>query len=369
MKKLGMLLTGIAFLTGTAALAGINPADPGLPTGVTANKNINSAMCVDCHTQNPKNNLGTGSHYVNTLGTAGATNSGGSGVQNSGGAAALVLRDAGQYFKITNWAVGTTPATTGWPSKYRNNAATIVNQAPQLVSVVKTMNNTSVLAIDATVAAGADIICESCHNVVGNVSGGNNLLSTQQEWQNNTESTLCVGCHGFMYTNDGTAATANGSNLNYANARNNDEVAGSGKRGNNEVHWIQNVAYPQNHHVMTGDVINGTTAGAGLLWTDNLIVHYSDTTDNASTKGTYAQRASWLNNLTKSTDATRGLNCTNCHAPAHGQGGSAAASILRNATYSTAPAAGGLARISDRSAGSLQWKRINDLGFCGQCHN
>ncbi len=363
MKTKQVLAVLCASLLAAPALAGINPADPGLPvadtsnnsgassyTGFTASNNQASAMCVDCHTVQPK---AGGSHFVNATSTGGFTNSGGSGIDNTG---AIVTRDNGAYFKVTIWTTNT--AGSDGISKYGDTAG------PTSYVTDNTIAGATTATQDATAGnyAGYDIICESCHNIVNNEAGGNNLLLTQpnNEWEDAATAELCVGCHGFMYTTD----AANAGNANYSTTGINANEVGGGHKANNEYHWVKGVAYPQNHHVMTGDNIDSTRAAARLLWTDNDVVGYTDTPiDNTSTKGTYPQRATWQNSLTKPSGG--GLNCTNCHAPAHGQNASAGASILRNATYTTAAVGlGPIARISDRGG----WKKIDDLGFCGQCH-
>ncbi len=366
MKTKQVLAVLCASFLAAPALAGINPASPGLPvadtsnnnnastyTGFTAPNNQASAMCVDCHTVQPK---AGGSHYVNATSTAGATNSGGSGIDATG---AITPRDNGAYFKVSLWtANGSTGAATY--SKYRNTS-------DQSVVPDNTVAGVTTAVTDATLSnyADYDIICESCHNIVINDAGGNNLLEAQvdNEWEDTPVADLCVGCHGFMYT-DQVVQSASGL-ANWGDARNANEVAGgTARKGNNEYHWVKGAARPQNHHVMTGDVINATQASLMVLWTDNDVVGYtSSPISNTQSGGTYPQRATWLNGLTKPTGG--GLNCTNCHAPAHGQGASPAASILRNATYTQHGSnLGPIARISDRNA----WKKIDDLGFCGQCH-
>ncbi len=371
MKTKQVLAVLCASLMAAPALAGINPAWPGLPTadtsnnngassytGFTAANNQASAMCVDCHTVQPK---AGGSHFVNPTNTGGFTNSGGSGIDNTG---AITTRDDGAYFKITAWNnITKADNSTGSEgvSKYADTSV------PASYVTDNTVAGTSTATLDATAAnyAGYDIICESCHNIVNNDAGGNNLLLTQpnNDWEDAPVAELCTGCHGFMYT---AAVDQSGSGLaNWSDARNDHEVAGgTARKGNNEYHWVKGVARPQNHHVMTGDVIDSTQAGLMVLWTDNDVVGYTDSPiSNTSTNGTYPQRATWQNSLTKPTGG--GLNCTNCHAPAHGQGASPAASILRNATYTAAPTAlGPISRISDRGG----WKKIDDLAFCGQCH-
>jgi hypothetical protein len=363
-----LTIIGASLLAAAPVLAGINPASPGLPradtsraaggyTGFTALNNGASSMCVDCHTIQPK---AGGSHYVNATTTAGATNSGGSGI---GAAGTIVTRDNGAYFKAALWNTGRPSGTTGSAglSKYGS-----ITSATSAVSV-STDNTVVGVKTTTTVAASAldtyDIICESCHNIVQNEAGGNNLLDTQpnNEWEDTPVAEICVMCHGFMYTTHAANTTAPANAAYSVTGVNANEVAG-GHKSNNEYHWIKGVAYPQNHHVMTGDNIDSARAAAGLLWTDNLIVSYTDQPiDNTSVLGTYPQKADWTP-LNKPSNIGW-LSCTNCHTPAHGFNGSPAASILRNATYTVAGSLP-ISRISDRNA----WKKIDDLGYCGQCH-
>lgn len=358
-----LTIVAATLVAAAPALAGINPASPGLPTASTNNNNgsssytgfsaangASSALCVDCHTVQPK---AGGSHYVNPTDTVGTTNSGGSGIGSTG---AIATRDNGAYFKATAWNINTSGAAG--LSKYGNGATGSVSTDN---TVAGTRTTTQVAA---SALGGYDIICESCHNIVVNQAGGNNLLQTQpnNKWQDASTALICVGCHGFMYTEN----TANADNANYASALNDNEVT-TGRKNNNEVHWVKGVAYAQNHHVMTGDNIDDTKAAARLLWTDNDVIHYAavpiENAGPALTRGSLPQRAAWVN-LTKPTNSQH-LNCTNCHTPAHGEGGSAGASILRNATYTTtANPLGPIARISDRGG----WKKVNDLAYCTQCH-
>ncbi len=350
---------GLSALLAAPALAGLNPASPGLPNVTDAAfaaavpNNQASAMCVDCHTVAPVS--AGGSHYVNTA-IDGTTWSGGTGINAAG---TIAGRDAGQYFKAGLWNANSATGTS-WPSKYgytiTGNVTSVVNQYP-----------TGVTSMNATIRAltGAeDMICESCHNIVGNEDGGNNLLAVQpgNDFVNGPTSELCVVCHGFMYSSAGAVVTASANDNNINDARNNLDI-GTGRRGNNEYHWVRGTAYPQNHHVMTGDEVDAAKALAGALWTDNLIIAYADhTMANNYAGGTLPQRATW-SGITRPS-ATTDLSCTSCHTPAHGPTGSGAASILRNATYTgTAP----VTRI-DRIITRGGWKKINDLAFCSQCH-
>lgn len=381
MKKL-LLIIGAASMLAAPAIAGINPASPGLPTADTGNftaaNNGASSMCVDCHTFQPK---AGGSHYVSVGAFAagsgadgGSTNSGGSGIDQNG---AIVERDNGAYFKLSLWSKD--PANTDWPSTTDLGAATYSKYRSGNASVAfATVNGTRTASADGTASnyAGYDVICESCHNIVVNDAGGNNLLVAQvtNDFEDTDTAYICVGCHGFMYTNSlfnpvggsGTGVqTAQGGNANYGSALNTNEVSG-GSKGNNEIHWIKGTAYFQNHHVMTGDDINATTAGVGILWTDNVVVSYTDAPmSNASANGSYPQKATWaITGAANVKPSGGGLTCTNCHTPAHGMSGSPGASILRGATY-TAARATAISRIGDTAN---SWKKIDDKTFCNQCH-
>ncbi len=138
-------------LWAAAAPAGINPADPGLPTadayGTSYAGNAVSALCIDCHTANPK--VG-GSHFVDHFdGTA---------VKATGNTA---------WQKLDAWPSGAL-------SKYGSTAP----PAPSAQS--------------QTGLAG-EVICESCHNLVTNAAGGNNLVEGYRD--DADPSALCEGCH------------------------------------------------------------------------------------------------------------------------------------------------------------------------------
>ena len=141
-----------------SADCGLNPANPGLPpanaygqTGIPGD-NV-SAMCVDCHTDAPKD--GMTSHFVS--GTTRRTN------------------DQATKERTAIWT------TTGRASKYGN------------FSTWKSDNTTT-----------GELICESCHSLVRNVAGGNNLLEESFQWSvrpaqpndlNSPSTNLCEGCH------------------------------------------------------------------------------------------------------------------------------------------------------------------------------
>ncbi len=141
-------------LVAWSARAGINPADPGLPTaqayGTSYAGNAASAMCVDCHTPNPKPNAGT--HFV--------AHYDGSGVRTTQNLS---------YEKTDAWSGG---------AAYLSRYASPAPPDPAARSVT---------------GQTGEIICESCHNLVHNAAGGNNLLEGFRESQD--PSALCEGCH------------------------------------------------------------------------------------------------------------------------------------------------------------------------------
>ena len=133
------------------ATAGINPANPLLPTVTTVfggsyDNNNYSAVCVVCHTRNPgartPDTAGLGSHFI--YGGAGLL-TGNKGLENT-----MV------------WP-------TGGFSRYG-----------------KTGDNVNV------VGTTGEMICESCHNLLRN-NGPNKLLANDNEATD--PSALCEGCH------------------------------------------------------------------------------------------------------------------------------------------------------------------------------
>lgn len=145
-----------------AAMAGINPANPSLPTVTTVfggsrsyDNNNYSAVCVACHTRNPSarttDPAGVGSHFI--YGGTGLT------TDNTG------------LEKVTEWPITVPgPGVTGGLSRYG-----------------RTGDNVNV------VGTTGEMICESCHNLLKN-SGINKLLAADNEVVD--PSALCEGCHG-----------------------------------------------------------------------------------------------------------------------------------------------------------------------------
>lgn len=177
MAGVGRLKTGflVVALLGAAAGAGIvwpaqaamNPSAPGLPavdnvygqSGIPNNQV--SAMCVACHSAVPL--PGRTSHFVAHFNAA------------SGGNRTTTAAGKSTKERTAPWT------GSGLSSKY-GNFTTWVS--------------------DNTVTG--EMICESCHNIVRNVAGGNNLLESsllgnprpsQPTTLTSPTTTLCEGCH------------------------------------------------------------------------------------------------------------------------------------------------------------------------------
>jgi hypothetical protein len=351
-----------AMLAAVPAMAGLNPADPGLPladgfVAATAS-NGGSSMCVDCHTANPlaaRTYAGAakyawqtahadflGSHFVGL-----GTNSGG-GITNAG--AGLAPRTGGEYFQTAAWT------TSGGFSKYMNAAGDSViadNSLQANVAVVGVANTDH-------------ITCESCHSIVVNVAGGRNLLGggatdgsgTQVAGKIGGDNTgICEECHGDM-----TVASGNNS-----------------PDGNN-------------HHVLSlatnaADIISDAKAAAGLLWTRAASATGTDgrstNTDPAyaaglmpevgyQVRGTF-NGSSWQGGLAGK-DTGGAFNCTDCHAVGHGGRTDTGARIFRSglATEVGNNVNSGIFRLEDSiqlpvvGVSTTVW--TNDKGYCEGCH-
>ncbi len=239
MKGNAAFVIAVAFVLASAASAGINPLSPGLVARWTTTAergygvaemtgNPASAMCVECHGVNPSSRIAEalggidprsaehrGTHFVmNTLATGsstplGTTHSGG-GFPGGYGAQP---RDGGEYLKTTAWDAGSAP-TDGY-SRYGLG--------------------TDWGTVDPTNAdfrvEDADLICESCHNVLRNV-GESLLLAPWAETGGGDSDRLCVGCH-----------SAGGGREDYAGFHANGNIPnfnGSARR---------------RHHLLEGDVV------------------------------------------------------------------------------------------------------------------
>ena len=355
-------------------MAGLNRNAPGLPvatynTTLVGNNGF-SSMCVDCHGRNPLSGSTTyGSHFVSLSPAAASTNSGGGWDCTAGGLSQSGPRKNGAYFKINQWP-------SGGYSKY-GDASTDNSYSTSSIG-----NYTGIVVDNASASTYAtrEIICESCHNILVNAAGGNNLLATPVlQSAAAAEATsgipnLCVGCHGDMYSVNAANTNIGGTHATkYADARNTNEVAG-GKKGVNSVHYINGVLYNMNHHVTTGDSVDNTTVGVGLTWRDTLSIDPKallvpvSSTPAGLTRGQMPQLATWLDGKVKPPTA---VDCLNCHTHGHGGSQYTGASILRDTTQLTAavPAESaidkGVARIGEYSR---KWMDINDVPYCNDCH-
>lgn len=228
MKKGFVAITAAFALAATSligtSIAGIGPLR-GLPdvnvstTSATADMyavndtavpGINgSVMCVACHTRNPakrtaygttngKGDAGyAGSHFVTA--NFADTSEGGGYTDNPAAAKARAARTATPVYMARSAA-----ANFDWAGapKYGTGSATSID------------TNT----IDPTAGAAAQMICESCHNIVTNIgaakllatgfaNGGDNAAYTVPGTTQlhgiaanggTTVPTLCIGCHGNM---------------------------------------------------------------------------------------------------------------------------------------------------------------------------
>ncbi|GAB6063285.1 hypothetical protein [Deferrisoma palaeochoriense] len=213
------------------AWAGLNPANPGLPNaqayGTTYGNNAASALCVDCHTANPKPNGGT--HFVT----------------HHDGASVRTTQNT-TYEKTDAWSGG-----ASYLSKY----------------AVPSPPNPSAQSVTGQTG---EIICESCHNLVKNAAGGNNLL--EAFGRDLDPSALCEGCH---------AAQAGG---------------------------------PPAHHPMTGDTVGPDDDDPNSHTLNTGHTSHVRSTPTAGSEVTYP--------------AANAVNCASCHWP-HGAQVQTGARILK----------------------------------------
>lgn len=306
-------------------------ADKGYGT-VGIARNGASAMCVECHTANPSQTLmqisdngaltfdntitvNGGSHFViNKAADAnvyGTTHSGGGHAGSFGDAA----RDAGEYLRGAPW-------TNGGNSKFGSGTAL-----------------TSVTELGVGFAVGtADMICESCHSLVQNVSNGANVTTGDNDlllgvYLDNQKDGLCTGCHA-------------------------QDEAATGRQAFHAINNLKNFngAARKFHHVMTGDTIDpwndyaggidtqrwapsfSTILGQGWCTTTNKFksdatsrgtaqtIASPDTTTptfrdkcNITGTGTLADTVPFTLGDIRITSAANPVNCSNCHRPHNAQ--------------------------------------------------
>ena len=365
-RRVGAVLAFLVSIgLGAPAPGAINPASPGLPAADAYGEegipnNGASAMCVECHTENPV--PGSGTHFVlNSLaGELRTTHSGGGWPE-----AAWGIREAGEFFKITPWIEE--EWGTGGFSRYGDTETweSVVYAGGEPVIAAEACR----LEQSPSAMAGLEIICESCHSLRMNVEGRYNLLAkvtsspTPDDTVEGGHAPLCVGCHGFLYQDDG--GVANSINSNWNDPRNFSLAAGR-RRGNNEVHYIRGKPYPRNHHVMTGDAIDVPLARAGLLLRDVDVLSPDLVNRPIRTdwrKGTMPIRPQPLPPIVLPSDPYN-IHCVTCHAPGHGGEPSMGAAILRGENLNGRDIGYGIDRIAD----GKEWGRYSDSRFCGCCH-
>jgi predicted heme/steroid binding protein/ribosomal protein S27E len=217
-----------------------------------------------------------------------------------------------------------------------------------------------------------EIICESCHNILVNVAGGNNLLGpapaqTAAAAEDTATPNLCVACHGDMYSVSAANDNVGGTHqTKYNSARNLNEIAGGGARkGVNSIHTIQGGIYANNHHVTTGDTASSATVGAGITWRDTFAIDVAmSPVANAVRAGAQMPMlATWIDSKSKPTTA---VSCLNCHAGGHSGNQYTGASILRDgsALKAAAPATG----VSRLGESTRTWLDFTDVQYCNDCH-
>jgi hypothetical protein len=384
--KILVLSLGTLALGAGAVVAGMNPNDFGLAGGSAAYNTGKSRICIDCHTTVPGNNSAAtrGTHFV-VGSSADDTRTGGGWTGNSKNGE---RRDSA-YFRLAQWPVGGTYSKYGGHNTDNNSYFTGATD-----NIIAGLARSDASLGNYTTR---EIICESCHNLVLNVAGGNNLVAPMTvatytantgdntqviNWQNSDEATLCVGCHGFMYSAAGgpigAPTAAIGARL--ADTRNNID-GGSVLRNNNHRHYIGGVAYNQNHHMMSADTFAVATASAGLYWADTLVKDIGttsgwaagavlSTTPVANARGTMPMLAAWVNDGGKvKASAAGSLNCLHCHSAPHSGDTTMGASILRDTNAAGVNTFGtpAIARLGEGST-PRDWMNFNDTLYCNDCH-
>lgn len=220
-------------LYGLAQSKGYGAANPAVL------ENGASAMCVDCHTASPVRNanpdvalfpatyphraLRAGSHFA--------------------------IHFDGTAVRLSQYTEAARPLrTSAWPSGGRSKFAKPAPPAANAASV-------NDLLVPTTWDQRGELICESCHSLVRNVAGGNNLLETSLPAAD--PSLLCQGCHTI-------------------------EAGG-----------------PPGHHPLTGDTVAGDPANAVA---HALTLAHVRATPSAGSEVTYT---------------AAGIACLSCHEP-HG---------------------------------------------------
>lgn len=380
----------LAVLLAGAAYAGINPANPGLPaldlslsqdnnffgindTSVAGNQG--SVMCVKCHTRNPgaRTQIGytgsgqnwRGSHFV-TLNYNDTSEGGGyDDGTNTGKNVSRTNRAANRFYTAAN--------ATAWAAN------------PEY-GVLASADNVGVNSTDPN-AVAAQMICESCHNIVRNV-GANKLLARGSA---NDNALLCVGCHGDMdpvisaewmyHPADNAAWTGTAHHRNshstdadtyYYGAAADLAQTAYDMIALQRAYWTgNNQMWSVNYGILAS---GGRTIGATTGWTQERMNQGGY--DNVNTVNTVTGLGvSPAGNLTGMGAGV--LICTNCHR-AHNATSSTGATILLRGTDTTtqmgdiaeqlsnANAYLGLQRMQDKGGRLGAFNSLNPL--CLACH-
>lgn len=382
---LAVVTLSLAALVGVAA-AGINPASYGLPpvtfTSGAATDNLfynvavtvpgkqASAMCVKCHTRNPSHRTQyratagidyVGSHFVTRTFTD--TNPGGGYPDSDKG-----VRSAPIY--MADNTAGALGANFVGVPKY----GALVGGVP---------DNTINRAIGTYPGTSAQIICESCHNIIRNIGpakliaqGFANGAATSGAGINTkgtTDPHLCIGCHGRMDSGvnaewklhpDAAGSTWVGTQ-HHRNTSATSVYAGSGTPLNPADMGTMAAAYYTPVQQMWA-------VGPGSL-TGSRALNYTSAPPPLG-------RISPMNDNNQIMPSTGRLVCTNCHR-AHNADSSAGATILMRG--SMAPIASnrigtgtlptdnnttywGVRRMSDKGGRSAAFDTTNP--HCLACH-
>ncbi len=393
-----------AALTGVA-VAGINPVNFGLPTVALATGDNNfynltvaavpgqqaSVMCVACHSRNPgsrdlyrtTNGFSyMGSHFVTQFFSANETSKGGGYTDGSGTKARATRGAAGATaIYMADNTSGNMTVANGWYArpKYGVNAG-----IPDNTYLPRT-------------ATSPQLICESCHNIVGNIgpakllaygmANGTATSGTSGAAKGSQVPVLCIGCHGDMdaslnaewqlhpLVSDTWVGTQHHRNTAGATPP---LYLGAGADIPAATHdmGIVNAAY-YGAPPLTGQQING---GSNQMWAPGRgqlgTAAYADHALNFAPTGNTRMKPMADNNQVQPNAAAQ-LLCTNCHR-AHNADSSAGATILlRGSDTATAMGTGtiassvatayyGLRRMEDKGGRAAAFNSTNPL--CLACH-
>lgn len=405
---LAVVSLSMAALTGVV-VAGINPATFGLPNvdlAVTDNSFYNvgsvtgvpgkqaSVMCVACHTRNPSARTAyappttgakadyMGSHFVTR--TFADTSKGG-GYSDGSATPTIKLRaNRSAAASAIYMADNTSGAITGTGA---GDIATRWMGLPKYGYLNGGVPDNTYTPRPGTTA---QMICESCHNIVHNIGPAkllaigfaNGAVVGTPTTKGTQTSVLCVGCHGNMNADLNaewqlhplTAGTWNGTQHHRNTSGATPIYLGSGTPIPPATHdmGVMDRAYygvggvgGQN---IGGSLYQMWAAGAGTLGATRAI-NYTTNTERMKTMADNNQIQPSASSVT----------CTNCHR-AHNADGTAGATILMRGTtafttamgtgpvpdLTTANAPRGLYRMEDKGGRGAAFNSTNPL--CLGCH-